>query len=923
MPTLDDLLSDPNAQIELIVQGYYLNELGTLFTEWVSQTGWDDQISGPVAAYIPPLLTINLRINSQIDPLDLISSLDAFGNIEISNNHLDYAGRYDSWWRYSVDGQSWNIYAVGILSDGTRVEISDVIDTPLFSLQGINIPEVGSDTCLIRCKDQHDLDIALQPVTYSPPALYFPGTVAGVINLGDNLDITGVQSLSTWVYIEDPVTTTQYILYKDGTTTGYYLAIGLVGAGTIAAGVEITIRGQSPSTTTTAANVLRAYRWHRIDISIDTTTRRIDIDGVTAITTTSITGTPLANAVSLEIGRSFKGRIHRVLYWSDARSNATMSAEGRTPITGAETNLREAFLFSVGQGSIVASSKIGSVITGTIHNTILWDNASWHYESILGQYEPYVLGTVPRVPVTWIDPPKQIGQVSRGPIALLSELQSNHTIVSTANYTVNRSNGTLTVTVGALSGTYSATVTANNLWNSALLLDGIASRATAAFTMPAGSKYLGAHFRCDNIAITQRIIAQWPGASGHRFFLIMNAGGTNILSAIVTNDAGTAYTASIQIVKGIRYSAIASLDTVNPTTGLKLYLNGELSATTAIAGAFTGTQPTLSVGHRTSGPDLFFTGVIDELIIGNIACTLAMAQLFHSLPSTSAFPGIVAGWHLDDVPGSATAAPFVGAVSLALTSVGWTAGRSAPVDLSRSILYSRGYVEADLDPTSWLTALNDNLADCGWFVSGGAKAIDILNVILGALGFVIYLDLATSSLLKIKRFEGVSGIATETLDVDIDIQSQPIEALAVNSAIYLWTINFATNNSKQDQANIAGGLASTDPDRYQYGASAHKSVSRSDGSILERFPDARSRTRTTALLNMIDAENEAVRLLSIHRHGADRKSLQAFLSVGGIEIMEEIGPLTEECGLDTSNLIVTGISIEDGVGTITVWRPAI
>lgn len=921
-PTLDDLLSDPDAEIELIVRGNYLDEDNVQHTEWASQNGWDDEIGGLNGGYIPPLLLSTLRVDYQIDPLESLSSFPGFGNIELANNHLDHVGRYDSWWKYSVDGRDWIIYAVGRLSNGRRVELADVEDTPLYRLKGINIPENGSDSCTIRCRDNHDLNTALQPDTYSPPALYFPGSLTATVDLGNVINITGAQSLSAWVYLEDPASTLQYILFKDSGTTGYYLAVGLVGGGTIESGVEICVRGQSPAITTTAANVLQSHRWHRIDVSIDTTTRRIDIDGTTAITTAGIAGAPLSSTTSLHIGRLLRGRIHRVLYWSTALSNAIMSAEGRLPITGTETDLREAFMFAEGSGTNTYSSKSGSASYGVIGSGVLWDTASWHYESILGQYEPYVLGTVPRVPVTWIDPPKQVGQVNHGRIALLSELQSNHTAVSTANYVVNRTNGIVTVISGALSGSYSATITANNQWNSALYFDGATSRASALATMPAGSKYVGAHFRIDTISGTQRIIVNWPG-TGHRLSLhIGGTPGVNVLSAVVVNDAGTAFTASapIAIVRGVRYSAVGSVNTANLTNGLQLYLNGTLAATTAISGAFTGTQTTMGVGHRTTIPDQWFKGVIDEIIVGNIACTLPMAQDYHTLPVTSGFPGIQYGWHLDDATGS-TAAPFAGVINLTLTNLTWTAGRSAAVDLARTILYSYGYVESDLDTETWLTALNNNPSDCGWFVTNGAKGIDILNIILGGLGFIAYKPIG--GMIKIKRFEGLSGVADTKLDPGIDLQSQPIEPTAADPAIYLWTIIYATNNNKIDIANVAGGLATTDPARYHYGAVANLSATKSDRSILGRFPGAETRSRITALLNASDADREAVRLLAIHRYGADRKPIPVFLGDAGIEILSELGPLMSEVGLDNGDTIVTGVSIEEGLGVIHIWRPAV
>lgn len=921
MATLADLLADPRARIEIVIHGQYLDENDDLQSIWLSRSGWSDPPGGPASAYCPPLVDLSLRVAQSVDPLEPGTLIDTtYSQIDLINDSILYPGYFDGWNKYSVDGLEWTIYLVGYLSTGERLDLVDVENDPYQVLVGVAIPEVSSSVCVVHARSFSEiLATPLQPVTYSPPALYFPGTVSGSISLGNNLNITGDQSISVWIYLES-IDTVQYIVYKDGGAQGgYYVAVGLVGGGNIVGGVEVGVRGQTPFSTTTAANVLRTYQWHRIDISIAATTRRIDIDGTTAITTSAITGTPASSSTTLTIGRSLKGRLHRLLYWSNARSNATMSAEGRVPIAGNESNLREAFLFAEGSGTTTTSIKSGSALSGTIGTGVLWDSASWHYDSILGQYEPYVLGTVPRAPITWIDPPKQIGQVSRGAIALLSELQSNHAAVSSANYTVNRSNSTITVTSGALSGTYSATVTANNSWNSALLFNGTTSTASALVTMPAASKYIGVHFRADLISATAKQLGGWLVGATSAFLLRLT---NTTLTVIALNNAGTTFTASTTIVERKRYSVIGSLDTANPSTGLQLYLNGVLVATTPISGAWTGTQTTFEAGFRGGGASNYFTGVLDEIVIGNTAASLSIAQHYHAIPSTSSMTGILAGWHLDEATGT-SASPFAGAVSMTMTlaNVAWVAGRSAATDIARSVLYSYGYTESgEIDFDSWFTALIKNSADCGWFVSQGAKGLDILDVILGGLGFVLYLS---GGLIKLKRFEGLSGVPTIEMDTESDIQLAPIDSVTNDPAIYQWTIVFATNNTKIDSANVAGSLASSDPDQYHYWSSANRSAIKSDGSILERFQGAESRSRTTALLNLIDAEAEAARLLALHRYGGDRKSIAVFAGVGGFEVLTEIGPLMSELELNGSDLLITGISLEEGEGTIEVWRPAI
>ena len=205
-------------------------------------------------------------------------------------------------------------------------------------------------------------------------------------------------------------------------------------------------------------------------------------------------------------------------------------------------------------------------------------------------------------------------------------------------------------------------------------------------------------------------------------------------------------------------------------------------------------------------------------------------------------------------------------------------------------------------------------------MDNGARIGQVLDIILGGLGITIY---ESGGLLKLKRFEGQTGTATETLDPDRDIQGQPIESMGSDDGVYQWRVIYYTNNSRQDAANIAGSLASSDPDRYSYGSSDNLSVTKSDYTVLDRFPGSQPRERLTALLNLRDAEEEASRLLALHRDGADRKRVRAFLPAGGIEIFSELGPLMSELDLDTGTSIVYGTEIEEGIGTILIWRKAV
>lgn len=931
MPGLSDLIADSSAVLELIIGGNYLDENNDQQVIWTSRSGWMDEPNGPAGTYIKPLADFNLSFDSQIDPLDPKTLSEGFrADITLINNSIyhEYAGMFDGWWQYSVDQQPWNVYMVGILSDGTKVTLSDVISTPLYQLYGQLIPEVGSDTCTIRTISKHTaLDRPLQPVTYSPPCLLFPGTTAGVINLGDNLDISSTQSISVWVYLSDPaqLATTQYIVNKDGGTSGYYLAIGLVGGGTIEGGVEIAIRGQTPALTTTAAGVIRPFRWHRIDIAIAATSRRIDIDGTFVQSSAGITGSAVVNSVDCVIGQNLGGRLHRLLFYTDFRTNAVMKVEGRTPIVGTEATLREAFLFGEGKGSTVSSTKSGSSLVNIpLGAGVEWDTASWHLDSILSQYEPLIVGTVPRAPVTWIDTANQIGQLTRGTLALVSEVQANHNPVSTANYSVNYDNGTFRVTTGVITSlTWSATATANNLWGAALL----STTAVATINCPAGSRGLAIQCRPDSTDSSVRALIGWqgnPGGTPGAFIVRLTSGAVNRLNVLAINDAGTSFNVNYDALEQDRtYSIAVSMNatagTVNgqPANTIYLYVDGELAASVAISGAWTAVLTAFGVGIRPITLVNAWVGRYDAPAIFNTVISQDQARLLHTSPVTGSEPGLANAWRLNETSGTSAAA-LVGGTALTLTSPTRVPGRSAPVDLARFVLFSAGYVESDLDTDSWRECLNEVSADCGWFVTNAQKSRDVLNIVLANLGFLLYEELGKW---KIRRFVGLTGTPDIEVEAKTSLLAEPVQPSAADPAIYQWTILYATNNVKVAPANLTVNPA-TDPDRYEYAQKDSRAATKTDYAVLDRFPAAEPRTRLTALLTQKDAETEAARLLPIHKFGADRKVVSLFAHVGSVSILDEIGPLVAEVDLRDGDVVVVGVNTVDGVGTVAVWRPA-
>jgi hypothetical protein len=927
MPTLTDLLSDPGATIELVAGINALDETDTPFVQYISQRGWDDPVSGTWGSRCPPLLSTEIEIDFTIDPLNPASSYDALSELVFANDLEEYPGYFDGWWKYSVDKRACNLYAVGVLSDGTRVELADVGSTPLFRLYGVLAPEVNSTECVISVRGvSYLLSTPLQPDTYAGSGLVFPGTVGGSVGLGDNLDITSSTSISIEFYTEDPSLTLQFLLNKNGALSGYYVLVGLVGAGTVSGGVEIVFPSRTPTTATSAANLIRAYQVYTLDIAEDTAagTRRIDLDGVTIISQAGITGSLVSNTSNLTFGSGLKGRIGRVLYWSGARSNAVMSAEMRVPMTGAEASLTAYFPHNEKVGSTTHDRKSGSSLTGTLGTGVTWGSIDRHYTSILGKYQPWILGTVLRAPLTWIDTFKQIGEVSYGGCAHIAELQSNHAAVSAASYTTDLSKGILTLTSGSISGTYSTTATANNLWNSAIQTSSTSS-ILATINSPTGSRTFVIQFRPDRTLNALAYIIGWQtSAQAGSVILRFTTGAQNLLNAFAINDASTIFSVNgPSLTEGRTYTLAVELDVAGSTLGI--WVDAVRVITTPISGAWTTVRNQFGIGVRADTGASQGIGRFDEALIFNRVLTAAEHKALHLLPATGGESGLLYGWHMDNASG-ASATSMLGGTALTLSNITWTGGRSAATDLARVCYYRKGYVAADLDSATWQTVLTSQPADCGWFVDGAESADAVLSVVLGGLGIVA---IEIYGIVYLFRFEGVPT-PTLSIEGDITLENAPIDSEDRDPAIYRWEVIYATNNTRMDQSSVAQSLAASDPDRYQYGAAQTKVSTQEDYSIKStaagadgRFPNAEEGTRQTALIYARDADNESVRLLALHREGADVKSIPTFLTYGDVRALTGIEIDVEELELSASNWVVTGLRLSDERIQVIMWRPGV
>lgn len=936
-PDLPTLLSDPDARLDFVIRITDLwDETDTLVTYWYSLSGWIDPPDGPAAQYCKPLLQAPFAVENNVDILRPQESFGSINELVFINDHQDYPGEFDSFSWYSIDDISITVFAVGMLGDGTPVTLTDVLSTPFFSLVGEDIPEVSSGLCVLHVRDEsHTLGTALQPDTFSTSCLQFTGVAGAEVNFGDNFDVSGSFAISIWFTCDDP-TAVQYLLHKDSGPTGYFIGISTVNS----ASIGVTIRGQVPDFYQTAAGLIRAGVTTRVDISNDDPggTLRIDLDGVTVLTTSLITGSPTNSTTSLNLGLFYKGRIHRVVWWNVAESLATMQSQGRVPIIGTEANLQAYLPLNEGVGPTVHDRKSLSSITGTIGNTdaTTWATGSIHLQSLAGQNLPLVIGTVLRAPVTQIDPAKQIGILSHPLISeagvasaaniFIAELQSNHTAISTANYTYDKSNGTVTLTSGTVSNN-SATVTANNTWGTALLI-GSTSTCHATINSPTGSRTLVIQYRPDRTLTSAGYLIGWQtSALAGCMILRLTTGSINALNGFAINDSlGIVNVNGPSLVEGQTYTLALELNTLSGF--LSIYVNGVFFGSTGLSGTWTTVRTAFAIGDRADTSTGQALGRLDEAAVFNRALSAAEHIAAHNNPLTGAESGLVRLWHLDDATTpllpSTSAAAAVGGTALTLTNITWTSGRSCAADLARWCYYRKGYVLADLDAASWAQCVTDAPYDCGWYLSKGEITLDIIRLLLGGLNFVPY---RIGTVIYIKRVRRPTGTAEIIFDGKMDVRLEDIPGEII-PAVWQHRVEYAKNDIKQDAANVLVPI--TDPERREYASQDYRLSTKDDASIRKtstgargRFPRAMDLQRSTALIYKRDADLFATFLLAIYRDGWDVKQVPSFLLAGRQIILTECSYINvDHLDMEHNTFIVTATSGEEELATIVVARPA-
>ena len=947
MPTLADLLADDASERVPILVLAYMDEAGVEQTLPVTTrgSGWDDPPGGPFGQWIRPLLNTGFRLSESFDPLDPVDGDDSGGytEIELINDHADadLVGFFRNANRWSVDSREQLLYMVGRLSTGVRVELADVLATPFQRLVGVDRPTAGDDErCRVTVRTgAHHLAVPFQRVTYSPPCAVFPSGAG--ITFGNNYNQTGSFHVRFKVYLENPAQATplQYPAHKDSGAAGWYLAVGSVAGGTVSGGIEIGCRGQTPVGTATAAGVLLARTEHivEVDVNVGAGTREIVVDGVSRITSTGVTGSPTTSATTFTLGLGVTGRISELVIYSTAKTITVANLEARVPVLPTDANLAALIPLDEGVGGTAHDRKSGSSITGTCGaGVVLTGTAGWHYSGLAGKQRPSGIGRLRHHPVTWVNPPLQQGELGYLGIQLLQVLRSGYAAVSTGSYIADYPRGIVRLTSGSIAQAgYGAQVLMNSPWGTALNFDGSTMTALATQAAPTGSRGLSGHIRIDNLSATLRIIGGWlQSASGGGFYLCLTNTGGNLNRPAIRafNNAGTQFELihGATLTPGRRYFVGARLDASGQR--LSLWLDRAEVASVTTSGLWSTARTEYGLGCRGDTGGSIFTGIIDDFHAWSVAPSDAQLKAHFLDPIVGNEVGLWYGHHLNDATSLSTpttaASTVAGKAALTLVSPTWGTGRCSAGDLAWYCYELAGYVKADRDAETWGAFIASQPADCGVSILEGEEIEGVVRLLLGGVGARAFEYLGV---VYVRRFEGVSGAVQRSPVLGQFIAGATIAAQPGTApAVYLWEVECNTNALPLQASEIALALQSSSPAEYSYASKPYELGLAQDDSIRitptgadARFPQAIPKRRRSALFNKPDGDAEAARLLALFRDGSTPVQVEMALDFDDVALLDKqaaVDGLTS-AGLDSGQRCVVSLLIEDGMGTLGLWRP--
>jgi len=809
---------------------------------------------------------ITSSLNTEMS-IDEGERLGGFAGIEAGVLEWHNDGTYDDWETgVSVDGLSVRCLLVGRLANGTPIRYDDATAQPLFSGVGVGRPKVTPSRVTIKLNgalgnfrkqlNRHDLN---------PPCLSFPGTSAGHVDYGNVLNRTGTYTEEVWIYCFDPTVAGQVVHSKDTGSAGRYLDVGTGGSGALRWGV----REQTPAFTDTPAATIRPLQWHHIAVVWDSSasTRKVYVDRVLQATTTGVTGTLATNTAHLKVGPNFRGLISYLRPWSVARTLAQIDANMLMPLLGTETGLDDLLLLAEGSGSVTRGTKSGSTVTGTFGTGVTWASSGWCGSSLVGQKAPVVIGKALDVPLTNIDPSRNIFGAAYGPMLAIPAVRSNHVALTvTTQYSVDLTRGLVNL-VAAANGKLSADMVGETNFGSALSFDGTGV-GTATYTCPAGSMTMACLVSTGVTAASNRDFCGWRSGNGAGFRKLgITTGANNRLRWSVINDAGTQYTAVYDSLLQDRWYHVAGVLDVSGGL-LRIYVDGSPVASTAVSGTFNTVSSSFAVGRSADVSSNFMTGRLDEVMVANRVLTQAEIESLVVLPVIGTETWLSAGWSFSENTGTSCANLKSGGPAITLSGgAAWTYSRIAPADLIVVVaLRYAGYTRAAIHTASLSAYIRQTAADCGVVIDDSSSCQDVLHSLLQ--GLTSYARPALGSdLLQ----AGQVALPTGTPDAgdfgSRDTYYQEIDDASdrITSEVCGVRVLYAENHNVMT-ADQLQSIVTAQPARYQFAQSRWREAPVvQDATILDDHPNARILEIESPLLNEADAMAEAARLLPLYR----------------------------------------------------------
>lgn len=216
-------------------------------------------------------------------------------------------------------------------------------------------------------------------------------------------------------------------------------------------------------------------------------------------------------------------------------------------------------------------------------------------------------------------------------------------------------------------------------FGAAVRFNGTTTKGSGTLSCPAGSMSIGCRVYPSTSTSTFRFAAGYRGVPGAgevgRRTLNFRTTGTNVFAALVSNDAGTQYSAEYtNLPVSDWYDAYLVLDVVALKVRLYIWNSlgvGGLVQETTVTGTFNTVRTTVNFGYDNENATAFWVGDLDEYSIWNTALTLSQILAIKDRQLTGTESNLVAYWKCDEGSGTSIGNTIPAGPAITLTAPTW------------------------------------------------------------------------------------------------------------------------------------------------------------------------------------------------------------------------------------------------------------